>query len=150
MNAIDKVRKVANLVEIASEHTKLKKRGNKLVGNCPFCKEKDKFTVDAVRALYHCYSCGVGGDVFTFVMEVSKVSFPEALKCLQGRYGMELDSLNIEYDNLVRCMQRVGGDFRRDFDKWMSEEMKDKVFIHLTTRLIDWLEKKGDDSEIPF
>ena len=87
MEIVDQVRQAANIVEIASQYTTLRARGRKHVGLCPFHSEKTpSFTVDSEKNLFHCFGCGVGGDVFTLVMEKENMSFPEALKTLADRY----------------------------------------------------------------
>jgi DNA primase len=91
MEIIDQVRQAANIVEIASQYTTLRARGRKHVGLCPFHSEKTpSFTVDSEKNLFHCFGCGVGGDVFTLVMEKENLSFPEALKSLADRYHITL------------------------------------------------------------
>jgi len=60
-----------DLVEIVSRYTTLEKRGKKHVGLCPFHSEKDpSFTVDAEKQLYHCFGCGAGGDVISFIEDI--------------------------------------------------------------------------------
>ena len=91
MEIVDQVRQAANIVEIASQYTALRQRGRKHVGLCPFHSEKTpSFTVDLEKGLYHCFGCGVGGDVFSLVMEKENLSFPEALKALAERYHIPL------------------------------------------------------------
>jgi DNA primase len=91
MEIIDQVRAAANIVEIAGQYTTLRQRGRKFVGLCPFHAEKTpSFTVDAEKQLFHCFGCGVGGDVFSLVMEKENLSFPEALKYLAERYHVPL------------------------------------------------------------
>jgi len=91
MEIIDQIRAVAALVDIASQYTTLRKRGSKYVGLCPFHAEKTpSFTVDPDKQLYHCFGCGVGGDVFTLIMEKENLSFPEALKFLAQKYNIPL------------------------------------------------------------
>lgn len=91
MEIIDKIRQIASIVEIVSQYTTLKKRGRKYVGLCPFHSEKDpSFTVDDEKQLFHCFGCGVGGDIFTLVMEKENLSFPEALKYLAQKYNLPL------------------------------------------------------------
>ena len=91
MEAIDQVRQVADIVDIASLYTTLNKRGRKHVGLCPFHSEKTpSFTVDSEKQLFHCFGCGVGGDVFTLVMEKENMTFPEALNHLAERYHVPL------------------------------------------------------------
>jgi DNA primase len=91
MEIIDQIRAVAALVDIVSQYTTLRKRGAKYVGLCPFHSEKTpSFTVDPDKQLYHCFGCGVGGDVFTLVMEKENLSFPEALRYLAQKYNIPL------------------------------------------------------------
>lgn len=91
MEIVEQVRQAANIIEIAAQYTALRQRGRKHVGLCPFHSEKSpSFTVDADKQLYHCFGCGVGGDVFSLVMEKENLSFPEALKFLAERYHVPL------------------------------------------------------------
>lgn len=91
MEIIDQIRQVANIIDIVSQYTTLRKRGKKHIGLCPFHSEKDpSFTVDDEKQLYHCFGCGAGGDVFTLVMEKESLSFPEALKFLADKYNVKL------------------------------------------------------------
>src|SRR4030042_4907658 len=90
-NKIEEIRSAADIVDIISEFVQLKKRGKNFIGLCPFHSEKTpSFTVSADRQIYHCFGCGVGGNVFTFVMEHEKVSFGEAVKTLAERAGITL------------------------------------------------------------
>ena len=96
MDIIEQVRGAANIVELAGQYTTLRQRGRKFVGLCPFHAEKSpSFTVDADKQLYHCFGCGVGGDVFSLVMEKENLSFPEALKHLAERYNIPLPRRNL-------------------------------------------------------
>lgn len=87
----EQIRQAANIIDIASQYTTLRKRGRKFVGLCPFHPEKaPSFTVDDEKQLYHCFGCGAGGDVFTLVMEKEDLSFPEALKYLAQKYNIPI------------------------------------------------------------
>jgi len=91
MEILDQVRSASNIVEIAGQYTALRQRGKKYVGLCPFHNEKTpSFTVDAEKGLYHCFGCGVGGDVFTLVMEKENLGFAEALAHLAEKYHIPL------------------------------------------------------------
>jgi DNA primase len=91
MEVIEKVRQVANIVEIASAYTTLRRRGKKYVGLCPFHAENNpSFTVDEEKQLYHCFGCGAGGDVFSLIMEKENLTFPEALRFLAEKYHVAL------------------------------------------------------------
>ena len=91
MEIVDQIRQTASIVEIASQYTTLRRRGNKHVGLCPFHSEKaPSFTVDEEKQLFHCFGCNAGGDIFTLVMERENLSFPEALKYLAEKYNIPL------------------------------------------------------------
>ncbi|MGH2951764.1 MAG: DNA primase [Solirubrobacterales bacterium] len=88
----DRVRDAADIVEIISAHTDLRRSGTRFTGLCPFHDERTpSFSVDPQEKLYHCFGCGVGGDVFKFVQEKEGLGFPEAVESLADRYGIELE-----------------------------------------------------------
>jgi DNA primase len=87
----DRVREATDIVDLVSEVTKIKKSGRTLMAICPFHEEKSaSMSVDRARGLYHCFGCGEGGDVFTFVEKTQGVGFPEALELLARRAGIAL------------------------------------------------------------
>jgi DNA primase len=91
MEIVDQIRQTANIIEIASEYTTLRRRGNKYVGLCPFHSEKTpSFTIDETKQLYHCFGCGAGGDIFTLVMEKESLTFPEAVRYLAEKYNIPI------------------------------------------------------------
>jgi DNA primase len=88
---IDDVRAASDIVDVISSYLSLRKRGKNYLGLCPFHKEKTpSFNVSPERQMYHCFGCGAGGNVFTFVMEHEKVSFVEAVRTLAERAGIAL------------------------------------------------------------
>ena len=88
---IDRVREASDLVDLISEVTKVKKSGRSYTAICPFHEEKTpSMSVDRARGLYHCFGCGKGGDVFTFVEETQGVDFREALELLARKAGITL------------------------------------------------------------
>src|SRR6266852_8851719 len=86
------VRQQADIVRIVGDYIQLKKAGAKnFAGLCPFHGEKTpSFNVDIIRQRYHCFGCGVGGDVFSFVQEMEKISFPEAVRLVAQKLGIAL------------------------------------------------------------
>src|ERR1700726_1648686 len=85
----DKVKQQADIVRVVGEYVRLKKGGQNFVGLCPFHSEKKpSFAVHPVKQIYHCFGCGVGGDVFKFVMEMEKISFPEAIRAVAEKCGI--------------------------------------------------------------
>ena len=80
-----------DIAEVIGDHVRLKKAGNNFSGLCPFHEEKTpSFSVSPSRQTWHCFGCGRGGDVFTFVMERESLSFREALELLAERAGVSL------------------------------------------------------------
>ncbi|MFH1701704.1 MAG: DNA primase [Candidatus Zixiibacteriota bacterium] len=98
-NKIDEVRMAADIVEILSGYLPLKKRGRNFMAICPFHDEKTpSFSVSPEKQIFHCFGCGKGGNVFTFLMEHEKLSFIEAIKLLADRYGIVLPKYEKEKD----------------------------------------------------
>jgi len=89
---IAEVRERAGIVEVISDYISLKKSGANFQGLCPFHGEKTpSFNVNPGRGIFHCFGCGVGGNVVTFVMKMEGISFPEAVKLLAKRVGVEIE-----------------------------------------------------------
>lgn len=85
----DRVKQQADIVRVIGEYIRLKKSGQNFTGLCPFHSEKTpSFAVHPVKQIYHCFGCGVGGDVFKFIMEVEKLSFPEAVRAVAEKCGI--------------------------------------------------------------
>jgi len=88
---ISAVRSRADIVSVVSEYVNLRKAGKNYVGLCPFHQEKTpSFTVDPDKQLFYCFGCGVGGNVFTFLMKKENMTFPEALETLARKGGVPL------------------------------------------------------------
>jgi DNA primase len=89
--SLERVKQAADIVEVVSAHTDLRRQGSRWVGLCPFHEERTpSFSVDAQEKLYHCFGCGVGGDTIKFVEEKEGLGFAEAVELLADRYGVEL------------------------------------------------------------
>src|SRR2546423_2368399 len=92
-DAKEQVRDAVDMVDLVSSRTELRRAGaNRFEGLCPFHEERTpSFGVDPVKKVYHCFGCGAGGDVFTFVQEIEGLDFVAALEYLADRYGIELE-----------------------------------------------------------
>lgn len=89
---IDRVREATDLVELFSEVTKVRKSGRSYMAVCPFHQEKTpSMSLDRSRGLYHCFGCGEGGDVFTFLQKTQGLDFYEALENLARRSGITIE-----------------------------------------------------------
>ena len=88
---IDDLRLQANIVQVVQEYVPLKRAGTTFKGLCPFHSEKTpSFHVNPEKGFFHCFGCGVGGDVFKFLELHEKLSFPEAVKLLAQKFGIAL------------------------------------------------------------
>jgi DNA primase len=91
-DGVERVKDAADIVEIISAYTDLRRSGVRFTGLCPFHDERSpSFSVDPQAKLYHCFGCGVGGDVIKFVEEKEGLAFPEAVEALADRYGVEVE-----------------------------------------------------------
>src|ERR1700756_4600384 len=87
----ERVKQQADIVRVIGEYVRLKKSGANFAGLCPFHQEKTpSFSVHPVKQIFHCFGCGVGGDVFKFVMLIESITFPEALLRLAEKTGVTL------------------------------------------------------------
>ena len=89
--ALDAVREAIDIIDLASEHTKVERRGQRFVALCPFHKEKTpSLSLDPERKLYYCFGCGAGGDALKLHMELTGDTFATAVEHLADRYGIPL------------------------------------------------------------
>ena len=91
---IDDLRMQANILAVVQEYVPLKRAGTSYKGNCPFHNEKTpSFNVNPEKGFFHCFGCGVGGDVFKFLELHEKVGFQDAVKMLAQKFGVSLPEL---------------------------------------------------------
>lgn len=105
----EEIRSANDIVDIVSQYVTLKRSGRNYFGLCPFHKEKSpSFSVSPDRQYFHCFGCHKGGDVFTFVSEIEKISFKEALEMLAERAHIELPvSENPEFNKTQYIKDRM-------------------------------------------
>ncbi len=88
---VEEIREKNDIVDVVSGYVRLQKKGSNYWACCPFHGEKTpSFSVSGSKQMYHCFGCGVSGNVYTFVMKYENYSFPEAVKLLAGRAGVTL------------------------------------------------------------
>lgn len=93
MDQVTQIREKVDIIALISEHIPLKKAGRNFNALCPFHGEKSpSFVVSPERQIWHCFGCQKGGDVYTFLMEYEHMEFPEALRFLAKRTGVQLTS----------------------------------------------------------
>ena len=90
--SVEEVVAAADMVEIVSGRTQLRRSGAQWTGRCPFHDDQNpSFSVNAVEKLYHCFTCGEGGDLIKFVRETEGLEFASAVEWLADRYGVQLE-----------------------------------------------------------
>ncbi len=100
---LDRIREATNIVDLVSEHVRLKKRGRNFIGLCPFHNEKTpSFNVLEDRGIFKCFGCGKGGDAFSFVMQLEGLTFPEAVQKLAKRANIEIEGERPEAEDAAR------------------------------------------------
>ena len=138
-DTIDRVRAAADMVEIVSAQTDLKRAGGgRYMGLCPFHDERSpSFSVNATDKLYHCFGCGVGGDLFEFVMSTENLDFPAAVETLAERYGVEVtrekedpqaEKRRQEKARLTELMDRAGA-FYSNYFQTADEARKAREYL---------------------
>ena len=97
---IEEVRNSSDIVDIISQYVVLKRSGRNYFGLCPFHKEKSpSFSVSPDKQIFHCFGCGVGGNVFHFISKIENVNFTESMQILSDRAGIVLPTLDSNEDS---------------------------------------------------
>lgn len=147
---IDQVRNSVNIADVVGQYVQLKKSGKNLFGLCPFQDEKTaSFSVNESKQIFHCFSCGRGGNVFKFIMEIENISFPQAV-------------IKIAQDNQIALPQSVqesefdGGQQVNSVDHQLIElhELVAKLYHHILVNTqagataLSYLKQRGLSAEI--
>lgn len=120
-NFAETVRNSADIVRVVSEYVSLKSAGSALKGLCPFHSEKTpSFSVHREKQIFHCFGCAAGGDVFSFLMQMEKVSFPESVRIVAEKFGIPVpaengvdDKKSDERKQLFEIYERTSSYFRQ-------------------------------------
>jgi DNA primase len=101
------IKNAADIVDVISEVVHLKKTGRNFVGLCPFHSEKTpSFTVSPEKQIFHCFGCGAGGNVFSFLMKNNGLAFPEAARTLAQRYSIDIPQKHLTPEQKKRMGER--------------------------------------------
>ena len=114
---IEEVRSSNDIVDVISQYVTLKRSGRNYFGLCPFHKEKSpSFSVSPDKQIYHCFGCGVGGNVFHFLSKIENITFRESIEELAERAGITLPVLDSREDTkqmeLKTKVYEINGSFR--------------------------------------
>ncbi len=117
-HTIEEVKSRADIVEVVSGYIALKKAGSNYRALCPFHQEKTpSFNVNPAKQIFHCFGCGEGGNVFTFLMKYEKISFPEAVRLLASNYGIKIEAQggrkNDEIEAIYKAMDSAANFYHR-------------------------------------
>ncbi len=100
---VDRIYAAANIVDIVGEYVTLKRKGVNYQACCPFHNEKTpSFVVSPSKGVYKCFGCGKGGNAVTFLMEHENITYPEALKMVAKRYGIEVKEKEMSEEEVRR------------------------------------------------
>ena len=103
---IDEVRQTNDIVDIISQYVHLKRSGRNFFGLCPFHNEKSpSFSVSPDKQIFHCFGCGVGGNVFTFLQKIEGINFVEAVQTLAERSNIQLPTLQNSVDSYKEILK---------------------------------------------
>jgi len=136
-NNVEKVKEKVDIVDLISSYLKLQKSGVNYKANCPFHNEKTpSFTVSSERQMWYCFGCSRGGDHFSFVQEIEGVDFPEALRLLARRAGIELDQFDRSFQNTKTRLLAVSELASKFFQKQLWESNSGQ-------KALDYLKSRG-------
>jgi DNA primase len=148
---IDEVRNAADIVTVISDYVSLKKAGNSYKGLCPFHSEKTpSFNVHRDRGFFHCFGCGVGGDVFKFIELQEKVGFTDAVRQLAQRFSIPIPELEqsdegresaAEREALLKIHEIAAAHFREQLDTRAGGRVREYLLHEraLTAKTIETL-----------
>jgi DNA primase len=146
---IEQIRRSIDIVEVISDYVQLKKQGRNYFGLCPFHGEKTpSFSVSPEKQIYHCFGCGAGGNVFSFLMDIEGISFVEAATRLASRVNIDLTEYKVE--------ARLTGSVKTNEMAKMIEahELLKKLYHHLLLNTkegqaaLDYLQERGISREV--
>ena len=131
-STVDRIYAAANIVDIVGDYVTLKKKGVNYQACCPFHNEKTpSFVVSPSKGVYKCFGCGKGGNAVTFIMEHESISYPEALKIVAKRYGIEVEEReqteeDVRRNNNRESMFTLNGWVAEYFSKYLFNNSEGK------------------------
>ncbi|VAX19580.1 DNA primase [hydrothermal vent metagenome] len=136
---IDDIRGRADIVEVVSDYLALKKAGANYRALCPFHDEKTpSFNVNPEKRIFHCFGCGEGGNVFTFLMKLESITFPEAVSMLGKRYGVAIPERGGVVDSDIEKVYSVLAIAEKFYHNTLKNEgVGSKIKLYLASRELD-------------
>lgn len=103
---IDEIKNSNDIVDVISQYISLKRSGRNYFGLCPFHNEKSpSFSVSPDKQIFHCFGCGVGGNVFSFISKIEGINFKESLEMLAERAGINLPTIDDGNDSKMQQLK---------------------------------------------
>ena len=144
-NFIEDLRRQADIVRVVKDYVSLKKAGANWVAPCPFHKEtKPSFSVSPSKEMFFCFGCHKGGSVFTFVMEIERVTFPEAIKIVAEKSGVPLPKLvdDGRFETRKRESDQV-----IELNQWALQWWQDQLQSKSAAAVREYLKQRGITEE---
>ena len=137
-STVEQIKSRLSVTDVVQSYIKLQKAGANFKANCPFHNEKTpSFFVSPARQSWHCFGCSLGGDMFSFVMEIEGVDFLESLKILADRAGVEVEKIDKKQQSeRLRLLQLIG-----ESAKFYEDELRKNEEV------IAYLKKRGMKGE---
>ncbi len=125
-DTIERIKGRVDITDIVSQHVSLSKAGQNLKGLCPFHHEKTpSFTVSPSKQIFHCFGCGAGGNVFTFLSRLTGASFPEVVRDLGQTVGIEIEE-RASYSNPQSVMAQTVERINQAATAWFQTNLRDE------------------------
>ncbi|WP_419154588.1 DNA primase [Weissella bombi] len=142
---VEEVRERVNIVDVVSPYVQLKKQGRNLFGKCPFHEERTpSFSVNEEKQIFHCFSCGRGGNAFSFLMEVENISFPQAVLKLAPQAGVDIDDSyldnqsNVQVDSETKALRELYAEATKLYHHLLvNTDSGEQALAYLTSRGLD-------------
>jgi DNA primase len=136
---LEEIKSKLDIVEVIGQYVKLQKAGANYKALCPFHKEKTpSFIVSSSRQIFHCFGCGAGGDIFTFLMKIESLEFNEAVKLLADKAGVKLVYESPEVNSQKQKIIDINEKAKEFFEKQLENNIE----------VQGYLQKRGLKSEI--
>ena len=135
MDPVEEIKSRLSIEDVVGRSVELKRSGSSLKGLCPFHDERTpSFYVSPSRGTFHCFGCGKGGDIFTFVMESERATFAEALSELAGQAGITLPAREQQKPSLKNQLYRVNDAARVFFAEALASAQGERARRYLGAR----------------
>lgn len=142
---VEEVRERINIIDVVSPYVQLKKQGRNLFGKCPFHEERTpSFSVNEEKQIFHCFSCGRGGNAFSFLMEIENMSFPQAVAKLAPQAGVSIDDsylnnqTNVQVDSETKALRDLYAEATRLYHHLLvNTDSGEQALAYLTARGLD-------------